>query len=116
MLEVIKEETQHPDNEDYGMHVTVLMSHGAHGVLYGTDIKPVKLLDVFDLLSSDNFKSMDGKPKVVIVVACRSAATDALIERVEAESGEISTCRNGVPSTLSHLLFFSSNVDCLNII
>jgi len=72
MLEVIKEETQHPDNKDYGMHVTVLMSHGAHGVLYGTDIKPVKLLDVFDLLSSDNFKHMDGKPKVVIVVACRS--------------------------------------------
>jgi len=84
MLEVIKEETQHPDNEDYGMHVTVLMSHGAtygaYGMLYGADLKPVKLLDVFDLLSSDNFKSMDGKPKVVIVVACR----------------------NGIPSTLSH--------------
>jgi len=76
MLKDIKDETQNPDNEDYGMHVTVLMSHGAtfgaHGVLYGTDVKPVKLLDVFDLLSCDNFKHMAGKPKVVIVVACRS--------------------------------------------
>ncbi|KAF6030761.1 hypothetical protein EB796_010942 [Bugula neritina] len=27
MLKDIKEETQQPDNEDYGMHVTVLMSH-----------------------------------------------------------------------------------------
>ncbi|KAF6038515.1 CASP3 [Bugula neritina] len=95
MLKDIKDETQNPDNKDYGMHVTVLMSHGgtfgAHGVLYGTDVKPVKLLDVFDLLSSENFKHMAGKPKVVIVVACRSAATDALIKRVEAESGESST-------------------------
>jgi len=72
----IKYEIQRPDHEDYGMHITVLMSHGgtfgAHGVLYGTDVKPVKLLDVFDLLSSENFKHMAGKPKVVIVVACRS--------------------------------------------
>jgi len=76
MLKDIQDETENPDNEDYGMHVTVLMSHGgtfgAHGVLYGSDVKPVKLLDVFDLLSSDNFKHMAGKPKVVIVVACRS--------------------------------------------
>jgi len=41
-------------------------------MLYGTDLKAVKLLDVFDLLSSDNFKQMAGKPKVVIVVACRN--------------------------------------------
>jgi len=76
MLKDIKEETQQPDNEDYGMHVTVLMSHGgtfgAHGILYGTDEKPVKLTEIFDLLSSENFKHMAGKPKVVIVVACRS--------------------------------------------
>jgi len=76
MRKDIQDETQNPDNKDYGMHVTVLMSHGgtfgAHGVLYGCDVKPVKLLDVFDLLSSENFKYMAGKPKVVIVVACRS--------------------------------------------
>jgi len=41
-------------------------------MLYGTDLKPVKLLDVFDLLSSDNFKHMAGKPKVVILLACRN--------------------------------------------
>ncbi|KAF6026296.1 CASP2 [Bugula neritina] len=45
MLKDIQDETENPDNEDYGMHVTVLMSHGgtfgAHGVLYGSDVKPV---------------------------------------------------------------------------
>jgi len=85
MLEVIKEETQHPDNKDYGMHVTVLMSHGgtfgAHGVLYGSDGNTVKLLDVFDLLSSNNFKSMAGKPKVVIVVACREGIPFTLLHK-----------------------------------
>ena len=28
MLEAIREETQHPDHEDYGMFVLVIMSHG----------------------------------------------------------------------------------------
>ena len=76
MMQDIDTETQRPDHEDYGMHITVLMSHGAtygaYGMLYGTDLKPVKLLDVFDLLSSDNFKHMAGKPKVVILLACRN--------------------------------------------
>jgi len=76
IIQDIETETQRPDHEDYGMHITVLMSHGAtygaYGMLYGTDLKPVKLLDVFDLLSSDNFKHMAGKPKVVIVLACRN--------------------------------------------
>jgi len=76
MMQDIETETQHPDHEDYGMHITVLMSHGAtygaYGMLYGADLKPVKLLDIFDLLSSDNFKHMAGKPKVVIVLACRN--------------------------------------------
>ncbi|KAF6028698.1 CASP2 [Bugula neritina] len=80
MLKDIKEETQRPDHEDYGMHITVLMSHGAtygaYGMLYGADLKPVKLLDVFDLLSSDNFKHMAGKPKVVIVVADRNESSE----------------------------------------
>jgi len=75
MLKDIEDETQRPDHEDYGMHITVLMSHGAtygaYGMLYGTDLKLVKLLDVFDLLSSDNFHHMAGKPKVVILLACR---------------------------------------------
>ncbi|KAF6026559.1 hypothetical protein EB796_015130 [Bugula neritina] len=75
MKKDIKDETERSDHEDYGMHITVLMSHGAtygaYGMLYGTDLKLVKLLDVFDLLSSDNFKHMAGKPKVVILLACR---------------------------------------------
>jgi len=72
VLEDIKEETQCPDHEDYGMHIIVLMSYGANGKLYGTDAKPVKLIDIFDLLSSENFHHMAGKPKVVIVVADRN--------------------------------------------
>ncbi|KAF6018352.1 hypothetical protein EB796_023342 [Bugula neritina] len=76
IMQDIETETERPDHEDYGMHITVLMSHGAtygaYGMLYGTDLKPVKLLDIFDLLSSDNFKHMAGKPKVVIVLACRN--------------------------------------------
>ncbi|KAF6023876.1 CASP2 [Bugula neritina] len=87
MLNDIKYEIQRPDHEDYGMHITVLMSHGAtygaYGMLYGTDLKPVKLLDVFDLLSSDNFKHMAGKPKVMILLACRN-------EKIEGQSEESS--------------------------
>ena len=67
----IKEETTHPDHEDYGMFVLVLMSHGLDGdVILGSDMKAVKLSDVYDLLSPLNFPKMAGKPKLIIIQAC----------------------------------------------
>jgi len=46
------------------------MMHGTGRELHGKDGRPAKLTDVYDLMSPYRFKSMAGKPKLVIIQAC----------------------------------------------
>jgi len=56
------------EHTDLGCHVLVIMTHGGlNNYIYGTDLKRVKLTDVYDLLTPLNFPGMAGKPKVVIL-------------------------------------------------
>ena len=70
MLEVIEEETKHPDHINFGMFVLVIMTHGKEGHIFGTDGVAVNLSKVYDLISSYKFNAMTGKPKWVILQAC----------------------------------------------
>ena len=70
MVSAIQTETQHKDHKDLGLFILVLMSHGNINQVYGTDLKPVDLKVIWDLLSSTSFPHMAGKPKVIIVQAC----------------------------------------------
>ena len=52
-----------------GMFGLVLMSHGGYGTLQvGEDV--IKLVDIYRLLSPQNFPAMRGKPKMIILQAC----------------------------------------------
>lgn len=53
-------------HEGLGMFVLVIMSHGGTGTITGCDNKHVRLVDIYNLLSSQNFPAMRGKPKLVI--------------------------------------------------
>jgi len=72
MLEDIERETQHPDYETRGLGVSVLviMTHGAKTEVYGKDGRPVKLTDIYDLMSPYRFQSMARKPKIIILQSC----------------------------------------------
>lgn len=71
MLSVIHQETQHPHHADFGMFVLVIMSHGGDDSVYGADDpEPIKLTNVFDLLTPVKFRYMARKPKFIIVQAC----------------------------------------------
>jgi len=71
MLTAIKTEVENPDHEDYGCHMLVIMSHGSeNNLIHGTDMKPIKLTTVFDLLTPLNFPGMAGKPKMVVLEVC----------------------------------------------
>ena len=70
------EETQYIDKDtkesvhsNLGMFVLVLMSHGGYGTLQ-VGGKAIKLVDIYRLLSPQNFPAMRGKPKMVILQAC----------------------------------------------
>ena len=70
------EETQYIDKDtkesvhsNLGMFVLVLMSHGGYGTIQvGEDV--IKLVDIYRLLSPQNFPAMRGKPKMIILQAC----------------------------------------------
>lgn len=70
MLTIIEQERGNQDHERFGMFVLVIMSHGDANLIYGTNLKPVKLDDIYDRLAAANFRAMAGKPKLIIIQAC----------------------------------------------
>lgn len=70
MLQLIEQETKHPDHKKFGMFALVIMSHGDVGKIYGTDLKQIKLDDVYDRIAAAHFPQMAGKPKMVVIQAC----------------------------------------------
>jgi len=65
MLEDIERETQHPDYKVLGVSVLVIMTHGAENFLYGRDGRPIKMTDIFDLMSPYRFQSMAGNLRLL---------------------------------------------------
>ncbi|XP_067948726.1 cell death protein 3-like [Watersipora subatra] len=77
MLESVESVTQDRRMEDYGMFALVIMSHGQENdQISGSDFNSIKLDDVYFLLSSQRFRHMAGKPKMVIVQACAGFLKD----------------------------------------
>ena len=70
-MKAITEEIRKKEHKTLGMFVLVVMSLGKRNdVILDIERKPVKLMDIYDLLSPINFPAMAGKPKLVIVQAC----------------------------------------------
>ena len=59
------------DHSRYDCFVLWLMSHGDKDVVYGTDGEVVFLETVRELFSNSSCRSLDGKPKVFFIQACR---------------------------------------------
>jgi len=71
ILSTIKDEVQRTEHVDLGCHVLVIMTHGdVGGIIYGVDMKKIRLTHVFDLLTPLHFSGMSGKPKIVILETC----------------------------------------------
>ena len=77
MIKAIHEETQFLDRDtgtsvhaNLGMFVLVMMSQGDYGTIVGKDGTHLRLVDVYRMLSQQNFPEMRGKPKMIILQAC----------------------------------------------
>ena len=77
MIKAVHAETQYIDKDtresvhsNLGMFVLVLMSHGGYGTLQVGRHDVIKLVDIYRLLSPQNFPAMKGKPKMIILQAC----------------------------------------------
>ena len=68
--QLINVDTGENVHKELGMFVLVIMSHGDEGCVLGSDDRRVKLTDIYNMLSGDNFPAMSGKPKLIIIQAC----------------------------------------------
>uniref|UniRef100_A0A8B9NQK6 Caspase-3 n=1 Tax=Accipiter nisus TaxID=211598 RepID=A0A8B9NQK6_9AVES len=67
--------------------VSVISSHGKEGVIFGCDSEPVKLTQIFQILSSEKCLAPSKIPKIFFIQACRGAELDQGVV-VECDSGE----------------------------
>jgi len=88
MVTEIHRETQLVDQtgqsvyKDLGMFVLVITSHGAEGTVVGSDHKHIKLTDIYQLLSAQNFPAMKGKPKLLVIQACAGVNREMMTDSI----------------------------------
>ncbi|NXS06922.1 CASP2 protein, partial [Neodrepanis coruscans] len=60
-----------PDHQYVDSCIVALLSHGVEGGVYGSDGKLVQLQDAFRLFDNANCPSLQNKPKMFFIQACR---------------------------------------------
>ncbi|KAI8500205.1 luteolysis [Branchiostoma belcheri] len=76
MLLILKNFAAKEEHKTADACIVVLMSHGARGLIYGTDGETVKYKDIFDMFNNKKCPSLQGKPKLFFIQACRGDAVD----------------------------------------
>ncbi|XP_055518337.1 caspase-7-like [Leucoraja erinacea] len=68
--------------------LSVLSSHGEEGVLYGADSEAVRLRDIYSMFGAETCPSLEGKPKIFFIQACRGPEMDSgvTVDMVETDS------------------------------
>jgi len=64
------------DHRMYTAFVCCILTHGDKGEVYGTDWKPVQLVEIKKLFEEGICKSLSGKPKIYFIQACRGDGQD----------------------------------------
>ena len=75
MLEELKKVAK-MDHSSYDAFVCCILSHGSDGKLYGTDWQDLALLELRSLFEEGDCKSLQNKPKIFIMQACRGTKMD----------------------------------------
>ncbi|KAJ8383098.1 hypothetical protein SKAU_G00038760 [Synaphobranchus kaupii] len=97
MLGVLQKVSEE-DHRERACFVCVLLSHGENGTIYGTD-KQVPLRRLTSLLTAKRCPSLEGKPKLFFIQACRGKEFDAGVEADSAEEDEESVDMSEIPET-----------------
>nr|XP_033805912.1 caspase-3-like [Geotrypetes seraphini] len=85
--EEIKQIYEQESQEEQGdCFLSILSSHGEEGAIYDFHGHPIKLMQIFHMLSPDKCRALAGKPKLFFIQACRGQMLDEGIQ-IEADSG-----------------------------
>ena len=98
--------TAEKDFSRYDCFVCVILSHGAKDGIYGTDEEVIKIEAITSLFRRSECPSLEGKPKIFLIQACRGSQRDRV--PVESDSDPIPLSSSSLPADADFLICFAS--------
>ncbi|XP_066219019.1 caspase-2 [Saccopteryx leptura] len=86
MQEKLQNFAQLPAHRVTDSCIVALLSHGVEGGVYGVDGKVLQLQEVFRLFDNANCPSLQNKPKMFFIQACRGDETDRGVDQQDGRS------------------------------
>ena len=105
MLELLRG-TAEKDFSKYDCFVCVILSHGKKDAIYGTDEDAIKIEALTSLFRRNECPSLEGKPKIFLIQACRGSQRDRV--PVESDSDPIPLSSSSLPADADFLICFAS--------
>ena len=102
----VLQDTSEKDFLKYDCFFCVIMSHGSQDGIFGVDDKVVHVDAITSMFRRNECPSLEGKPKVFLIQACRGIQQDMV--PVEADSDVTSMPYPMLPSDADFLICFSS--------
>lgn len=105
MLKLLTD-TAEKDFSKYDCLVCVILSHGSKDGIYGTDDEVINLDAITSIYRRDECPSLEGKPKIFLIQACRGNQRDQV--PVESDSDPIVFSKPSLPADADFLICFAS--------
>ncbi|XP_078343062.1 caspase-3-like [Oculina patagonica] len=105
MLKVLRD-TAEKDFSRYDCFVCVILSHGSKDGIYGTDDEVIKVEAITSLFRRDECPSLEGKPKIFLIQACRGTRQDRV--PIESDSEPIPLSSSSLPADADFLICYAS--------
>ncbi|PNJ51839.1 caspase-2 isoform X1 [Pongo pygmaeus] len=86
MQEKLQNFAQLPAHRVTDSCIVALLSHGVEGAIYGVDGKLLQLQEVFQLFDNANCPSLQNKPKMFFIQACRGDETDRGVDQQDGKN------------------------------
>ncbi|XP_048196350.1 caspase-2 isoform X2 [Perognathus longimembris pacificus] len=86
MQEKLQSFAQLPEHRVTDSCIVALLSHGVEGSIYGVDGKLLQLQEVFRLFDNANCPSLQNKPKMFFIQACRGDETDRGVDQQDGKN------------------------------
>jgi len=98
--------TAEKDFSGYDCFVCVILSHGGKDGIYGTDEELIKIEAITSLFRCNECPSLEGKPKIFLIQACRGSQRDRVT--VESDGPAILPSWSSSPADADFLICFAS--------
>ncbi|PFX29329.1 Caspase-3 [Stylophora pistillata] len=105
ILELLQDASE-KDFGKYDCFVCVILSHGSKDGIYGTDDVSINIEAITSYFRRDRCPSLEGKPKIFLIQACRGSQQDSI--PIESDSEPIPYASSSLPADADFLICFAS--------